>query len=468
MTKFRVVCSWSILSFFFILASCELWGSWDNPVDAGGSNYQGYETVSDVNEVKPADSDSGSVTYIPLLISSKVLGASAYQFQISGSADFTSILYTSDETASNQFHASDCPGLIAATPYYWRVRAKKDGVWGEFSSELATFILNAPVFGGIVPTLGATINDTTPLLDWDDLTGSSGYEVQYANTSEGVEGSVAFSASASSHQVSTGLPLGIWYWRIRARNADNVWGAWSGTWNFTVAWPYTILPTPSNGGTTSDTTPLLDWNHVEGAAGYEIQYAGTSGGVIGSTAIATASSQYQYPSILALGETLYWRVRAKNSDNVWGAWSNTWSFTVVWTYSMVRTPANGGTTSDTTPLLYWSDVNGASGYEVQYADTSAGVVSAMAVEATSSQYQYPTTLALGDVVYWRVRAKNVDNVWGAWTSTSFFSVAWTYNPTPTPANGGTMADTTPLLDWSDVNGASGYEVQYADASRRGK
>lgn len=422
MTRFRVACPWLILSSFLFFASCELWGPWDNPVDSDGENYQGYETVSDVNAVKPMESDYGATTYIPTLVSSAVLGASAYQFQISDSADFSSILHTSDEIAGNQFLANDCPGLNSATPYYWRVRAKKDGVWGEYSTEIATFILNAPVFGVITPTNGATTNDTTPLLDWSDVTGSSGYEIQYADTIEGLPASSAFWASESNYQISNGLVLGTWYWRVRTRNSDNVWGAWSDSWSFTVAWPYTIIPSPSNGGVTSDTTPLLDWNYVAEAVGYEIQYAGTSDGVVGSTAIATASSQYQYPSIFALGETLYWRVRAKNADDVWGAWSNIWSFTVVWTYSLACSPSNGGTTSDTTPLLDWSDVNSASGYEVQYADTSAGVVSAMAVEASSSQYQYPMTLTLGDVIYWRVRAKNADNVWGSWTSTWSFSI----------------------------------------------
>jgi hypothetical protein len=166
-------------------------------------------------------------------------------------------------------------------------------------------------------------------LDWSDVSGASGYEVQYANTIAGVESATAVVAASSQYQVATGLDLGTWYWRVRAKNSDNVWCAWSSTWSFTVQWTYSITPNPASGATITDTTPLLDWSDVSGASGYEVQYANTSAGVASATAVAATSSQYQYPTTLALGDAVYWRVRAKNSDNVWGAWSSTWSFTVV-------------------------------------------------------------------------------------------------------------------------------------------
>ena len=314
------------------------------------------------------------------------------------------------------------------------------------------------------PADGGTTADTTPLLDWNDIAGATGYELQIANSSAGVPSSTAVAISTSQYQVPSGIDLGTWYWRVRVKNVDGIWGAWSTTWSFAVSWTYTLTPNPANGGTTSDTTPLLDWNDVSGATGYQVQVVSTFGGVAGSTALSTAISQYQIPTILALGDARYWRVRAQNGDGIWGAWSSTWSFTVSWTYTLTPSPADAGTTSDTTPLLDWNDVSGASGYELQLASTSAGVAGSTALSMAISQYQMPTILALGDMRYWRVRAQNADGVWGAWSSIWSFTVSWTYVMTPSPPDAGATSDTTPLLDWTDVSAAVGYELQYAATS----
>ncbi len=89
-------------------------------------------------------------------------------------------------------------------------------------------------------------------------------------------------------------------------------------------------PSPSNGSTIIDATPLLDWEDVASAAGYHIQvntYIGFAGTVIANVDTLTAS---QYPITAALldNTTYYWHVKIKNEDGVWGDWSSTWSFYV--------------------------------------------------------------------------------------------------------------------------------------------
>jgi hypothetical protein len=86
-----------------------------------------------------------------------------------------------------------------------------------------------------------------------------------------------------------------------------------------------------------------------------------------------------------------------------------------------------------------SGASGASGYELQYATSTIGVTNAPVISMTGSQYQYPATLALGDVVYWRLRAKNADNVWGAWSNMWSFIIAWTIGESG-PAGGKVFYD----------------------------
>jgi hypothetical protein len=330
----------TLLALFISSACGQLWTDLDNPVDDRAANYQGYETVTDPSKIGPADTDAGVVTYAPVLVSTKVVGAEAYQFQISATVGFASPIYTSPETVSNKFLPTDCPGLSAATTYYWRVRAKTGGDWSDYTSTLATFSLSAPAAGDVAPVDASTTADTSPVLDWNDIAGATGYQVQLADSSADVATAAAVAAPASQYHVPTGFALGTWHWRIRAKNADNVWGAWSATWSFTTSWPYVLTPTPADAGTTSDTTPLLDWNDVTGAIGYEIQVAGPSTPIQGVSAVSTTVSEYQQQIVWALGDVWHWRVRAKNADEVWGAWSSTWSFTISWTYAPTPTPAD--------------------------------------------------------------------------------------------------------------------------------
>jgi hypothetical protein len=108
----------TLLALFISSACGQLWTDLDNPVDDRAANYQGYETVTDPSKIGPADTDAGVVTYAPVLVSTKVVGAEAYQFQISATVGFASPIYTSPETVSNKFLPTDCPGLSAATTYY--------------------------------------------------------------------------------------------------------------------------------------------------------------------------------------------------------------------------------------------------------------------------------------------------------------------------------------------------------------
>jgi formylglycine-generating enzyme required for sulfatase activity len=99
---------------------------------------------------------------------------------------------------------------------------------------------------------------------------------------------------------------------------------------------------------TYDATPLLNWADIIGAAGYYVQVA-TNSSFTGTLEIdddTLAVSHCQVTNTFTRGETYYWRVRVKNADEVWGSWSNTWSFTVLLlTTGRQTSEVTGGVTS---------------------------------------------------------------------------------------------------------------------------
>lgn len=88
------------------------------------------------------------------------------------------------------------------------------------------------------------------------------------------------------------------------------------------------LINPPDGLITHEETPTFDWEHVEGAETYHIQVDTTAyfpSPVIDQPAIPT--SKYTPTEPLSDGK-YYWRVRAKNSLNTHGNWSDIWDFTI--------------------------------------------------------------------------------------------------------------------------------------------
>jgi formylglycine-generating enzyme required for sulfatase activity len=163
---------------------------------------------------------------------------------------------------------------------------------------------------------------------------AAGYQVQ-VNTNDSFTDPMVeeiVTLTASQHQVTTVLAEDTtYYWRVKGKNADEVWGDWSSTWNFTIDISPPTTPTPATGSMTYDTTPLLNWEDVTGAAGYHVQVATNSSftGTLEVDNSTLAAPYYQVMTTYTRGETYYWHVKTKNDDGFWSDWSDTWSFSVL-------------------------------------------------------------------------------------------------------------------------------------------
>jgi hypothetical protein len=89
-------------------------------------------------------------------------------------------------------------------------------------------------------------------------------------------------------------------------------------------------PSPADGSTVADDTPLLDWDDVVTASHYQIQMNNSSDftGILLVDVANLVQSEYQVGFALADNETYYWRVRARNSAGIPGDWSDEWHFGV--------------------------------------------------------------------------------------------------------------------------------------------
>jgi hypothetical protein len=114
---------------------------------------------------------------------------------------------------------------------------------------------------------------------------------------------------------------------------------------------------------------------------------------------------------LSATTTYYWRVRSTNGCGGSSAWSAVSSFTTRGCTTLaaptLSAPANGATGVSPTAALDWTDVAGASGYEVQVATSSAfTTIVASNTALTASNWTVSPALSPNTTYYWRARAKD--------------------------------------------------------------
>ncbi len=455
-----------IVSMLLLLCACSPFGDLDNPVDPEAPNYQGFDTVADSNNINLVSPEDGlSFDFPPEFSWTPVDGAQQYHLQIAETSDFSSILYEIDDCEQGSHLVSDMS--CETGDIFWRVRAKKNDEWGVWSSARMISLEDILYIGSVTPADTTDVDDTTPLLNWIPVSDASAYQVQVSETGE-FSGSLLVDATdfnGSEYQLSVVLEnKATYWWRARAKCAENVWGAWGSPLIFTVDIDTELpsSPDPSDSTTIANTSTVFDWADIGWAEGYQIQICDTGDFVdpLIDDSGEISESDFQSDVVLSDNTSYWWRVRAKNLDGVWGSWGNTWQFTVNIGVPSGPSPSSGSTTYDTTPLLDWGDVNGAGSYKVRFGTDELTLDQQTAYSAGSSNYQVTTSYSDGDTVYWQVQTLSDDAVGGDWSPVWNFSIAIGVPSGPSPSSGSTTYDTTPLLDWGDVNGAGSYKVRF--------
>ena len=409
-----------------------------------------------VSGLSPANGSATTDT-TPTFSWNTVEGAAGYELQI---AESRAGVETAPATSVTGTSYTPTSALTNLQTHYWRVRAKDgDGQSGAWSAINSLSVHWWGTVSGLSPSDGSTTTDTTPALSWNAVPGAAGYEVQIADSEAGLASAQSVEAGGTSYTPTTALTNNTTHhWRVRAKDGDGQYGTWSAVQSLAVNIGAVSGLSPSS---TTDTTPALSWNAVPGAAGYEVQIAGSEAGLASAQAVEVSAASYTPTTALTNLQTHYWRVRAKDGDGQHGAWSAINSLSLNWGAVSGLSPANGSATTDTTPTFSWNTVEGAAGYELQIAGSRAGVETAPATSVTGTSYTPTSALTNLQTHYWRVRAKDGDGQSGAWSAINSLSVHWW--GTVSGLSPSSTTDTTPALSWNAVPGAAGYEVQIADS-----
>lgn len=312
--------------------------------------------------IKPADGAATNDT-TPDFDWTDVPGKAAltYELQVDDDPAFASPAINQTGLTVSNF----TPGTaLAQALYYVRVRAKYAGAnlgpWSPVTTvRVDTGAPGAPTL--VSPADTAQLNTTTPTLDWNPVTDTSGvvYHVQIddVNTFASVnvdQGNIG----ASTWKVAPALTAGTWYWRVQTVDTAGNASGWSATRSFVVDLTAPSAPTltaPGNNTTVSTTTPAFSWSSVAGTT-YELQVDNeetfTAPYKLQKTGLATTSYTPTAGEAL-VGGVYLWRVIARDPAGNAGI-SAVFRFTVD-TTSAPAAPRIDATstrkTNDTTPTI---------------------------------------------------------------------------------------------------------------------
>lgn len=154
-------------------------------------------------------------------------GADLYKFQLSTHEDFSTLIVSTKMDTS--FYAYDVK-LLNNTTYYWRIRpffGDEKGVWSLVWKFTSMDPLTKPTL--VSPSHKQVITDSTPYLDWYEVTNGVTYMVQVSNVSDFSTIFYEDTVVGTSRETPL-LPNGKYFWRVRAFDLSEGKGPWSEIW----------------------------------------------------------------------------------------------------------------------------------------------------------------------------------------------------------------------------------------------
>jgi hypothetical protein len=332
-----------------------------------------------------------------------------------------------------------------------------------------------PAPGLAAPADNANVQ-SAPVFKWQRVRRAAKYEFQISADSgfRSIVTGRTVDTYNSAYTLEDSLPDGDYYWRVRAVNASDDAGRWSGGRSFTKRWstrPTLLSPTGEKVVNYPSDQFLLRWEPVPHAVKYVVTVAADPAlatQVLGSAnnPVETVGTALSPPGGLEPGQ-YWWAVTPVNAVGNRGARSVIGTF--IWRWPSGTTLRVDDLNPDPgvyAPHFSWDRVPGAGSYEVEVNSSQDFAVGSKVCcdDKSVGTSLSPKKVFPNNTYYWRVRALDPNGISGVWNAGPQFNKD--FNPSipnlrlldnlGTPPSSTTQS---PIIAWDPVPGAAGYDVR---------
>ena len=302
------------------------------------------------------------------------------------------------------------------------------------------------------PAIKIDINAASgqPCLWWDPVPGAVRYEIWRAVGRDGTFCRM-WTQTGTTYRNTTAKPGVSYYYQVRAIGTDGSAGEFSVIKNMVCD-----LPRPTGFRVELEALtgkPLLSWEAVPGATGYQVTRDVGYGEFTFLTTTATSCADAGASS----GYRITYRVHAILEGNQYATGAGC-AQTVIVPPGMPGNVQHYNDPVTGLPRLTWDPARNAYHYEIFRATSPDGTYYKMWTQRSPSYTN--TTAKPGVTYYYKVRASVPDHYYAASPLTEAVRVTCKL-PTPVITDAGRNADGLPCLRWDAVDGAAGYEVYRA-------
>jgi hypothetical protein len=269
-------------------------------------------------------------------------------------------------------------------------------------------------------------------LNWNDVANATSYEVTVDDTSTMAAPYVANPTVTASEAVLSGLPTRQLWWRVRARNAAGVFGAFSATRSFTPQAATSTTPALSalafspasvTGGASSSGTVTLTAAAPAGGTAVTLTSSNAAVSVPASVTVAAGQASAGFTastsSVSAQAAVTVTATAAAVSRSATLTVNPPASGTLA-APSLVSPAVDARFSVGQDIAFDWSDVAGAASYTIAIDDQDTFASPTVLATVTASTFSTNTLPATR--MYYRVRALDASGTAGAWSGSRRFEV----------------------------------------------
>ncbi|VAX23951.1 hypothetical protein MNBD_IGNAVI01-1220 [hydrothermal vent metagenome] len=433
------------------------------------SNVYKFSTFSDVPKVvlrSPVNDSTINGTSVWLKWKS-VSGRDYYQMQLATDDNFTNIVKFLDTLHINEILVDN---LIKGETYYWRARASKYNVFGEYSNTSRFYTAygdtTKPVL--LTPANNEMDVNTSLTFKWEKIDTANYYQLEIAED-DNFDDLFYLNEDVSENKITVNdFEKGTrYYWRVRfASKGGN--SMYSNVYTFeTLAGTPTIptLITPLNNSVDLGAELTFGWKNEGVADHFKIEIYRDSG--VQSLFFSQDSVHSTSITInnFGQGKQYFWRVRSTNKNGNSG-YSDLYKFRTRIGEPSILTliePMNSAVGLDNSIRFQWNPIDSAEYYNLEIAEDSDFRNIHFEISNISASEITVSNLDEGAQYYWRVKSHNK---LGSITISNIFNFS-THVGLPdlpvalSPANNAKNVDTQVSFSWESTINTEFYHLEIA-------